>query len=350
MIKVKILNPTLGRNEITFRPFLQLKNHLRDFSIDITDSDDYDFLFIGMADFIDKSVSLQDSINYGLETISNISGDYFLFDGSDSTSFMGSLEVFENSNAIYLFKNQILNDKDLYKNKYSFGKWFFGSGDGLDLSYNISQSTWDRIKLTNINCGRTIFGTGITKYFSNFHKSDNKTVDICAIFQADHPECYDHKVRNDIPYTKHRKGLWETLNTNNYFTNLNMITEKMEFNKYMNVLSNSKICISPFGMGELCFRDYESILMNTIILKPDQSHVLSEPNVFDEGKTYIGCKLDWSDLQEKIDFILSDFKNINDEITTNARNKLQEEYTYDKFCRHYYEIFSQMESVNSEAV
>ena len=91
MIKVKILNPTLGRNEITFRPFLQLKNHLRDFSIDITDSDDYDFLFIGMADFIDKSVSLQDSINYCLETISNISGDYFLFYCSDSTSFMFAL-------------------------------------------------------------------------------------------------------------------------------------------------------------------------------------------------------------------------------------------------------------------
>ena len=106
MIKVKIQNPVLGRNEITFRPFLYLKDMLRDYSIDITESDDYDFLFVGMHDFIDKKRSLQESINYGLESIEDITGDYFLFDGSDSVSLMGSYEVFEKSNAIYLFKNQ----------------------------------------------------------------------------------------------------------------------------------------------------------------------------------------------------------------------------------------------------
>ena len=41
---------------------------------------------IGMHDFIDKKKPLQESIEYGLESISKISGDYFLFDGSDSTS------------------------------------------------------------------------------------------------------------------------------------------------------------------------------------------------------------------------------------------------------------------------
>ncbi|MBC8427927.1 MAG: hypothetical protein H8D94_00490, partial [Candidatus Pelagibacter sp.] len=106
MIKVKILNPVTGRNEITFRPFLQLRDKLNDCSIQITESDDYDFLFVGMHDFLDKKKSLQESIDYGLETISNISGDYFLFDGSDSTSLMGAYEIFEQSNAIYLFKNQ----------------------------------------------------------------------------------------------------------------------------------------------------------------------------------------------------------------------------------------------------
>ena len=60
MIKIKIQNPTIGRNEITFRPFLQLSHMLRDYSIDITDSDDYDFLFLGMHDFLNKKISLKD--------------------------------------------------------------------------------------------------------------------------------------------------------------------------------------------------------------------------------------------------------------------------------------------------
>ena len=44
MIKVKIQNPTLGRNEITFRPFLQLSYLLKNYSIDITTSDDFDLI------------------------------------------------------------------------------------------------------------------------------------------------------------------------------------------------------------------------------------------------------------------------------------------------------------------
>ena len=56
MIKIKILNPTKDRNEPTFRPFLYIKDMLKDYSIDITtESDDYDFLFVGMADFINKN-------------------------------------------------------------------------------------------------------------------------------------------------------------------------------------------------------------------------------------------------------------------------------------------------------
>ena len=128
MIKIKILNPKKGRNEVTFSPFLQAKNVLRDYSIDITDSDDYDYLFLGMQDFMDKKISLKDSIDFGLEAISKIDGDYFLFDGSDSTSMMGAYEVFTQSDAIYLFKNQLLMNRDDYKVPYAFNKFFFGSG------------------------------------------------------------------------------------------------------------------------------------------------------------------------------------------------------------------------------
>ena len=108
MIKIKIQNPTLYRNEPTFRPFGFIQDKLRDYSIEFTDSDDFDYMFIGMHDFIDKKKSLQESVDYGLENLSKITGDYFLFEGSDSTSLMGGFEVFEQSNATYLFKNQML--------------------------------------------------------------------------------------------------------------------------------------------------------------------------------------------------------------------------------------------------
>ena len=176
MIKIKILNPTLYRNEPTFRPFMFIQDKLREYSIDITESDSYDYLFVGMHDFIDKKRSLQESIDYGLENISKITGDYFLFEGSDSTSIMGGYEVFNQSDAIYLFKNQILPTREHYKTPYAHNKWFWGDGSDLDLSYDISEEQWNRIKLTGWNVGQLV-----PDYRCFTDINTNKTLDICNI-------------------------------------------------------------------------------------------------------------------------------------------------------------------------
>ena len=344
MIKVKLLNPNLGRNEVTFRPLIQHRDFLKDYSIEITESDSFDFLFVGMHDFIDKKRTLKESIDYGLENLNNIKGDYFLFDGSDSTSLMGAYEVFEQSNAIYLFKNQILKEKEMYLQKYAFNKWFFESGSKLDLSYNISQKLWDRIKLSHINVGRTIFGTGIEANLSKMPSiNQNKNIDVCAIFQTYHDINTDHGIRNDLPYVNHRKKVWDKLDK--LQSRLKVISKKLPFNEYVNNLSKSKICISPFGQGEICYRDFEAMLIGTILVKPDQSNIVTAPNMFEEGKTYIGCKLDWSDLEEKIEYIIDNFSEVNDRLTTNIRNKFVQNYRVENFCEYYYNLFSNLNNV-----
>ena len=78
MIKVKILNPTKDRNEPTFRPLFFVKDMLVDYSIDITESDDYDFLFIGMTDFLNPDLLLKDSIDWGLENIQMVVNIFYL--------------------------------------------------------------------------------------------------------------------------------------------------------------------------------------------------------------------------------------------------------------------------------
>ena len=155
MIKIKICNPVKDRNEVIFRPFSFIQSHLQDYSIELTNSDDFDFLFIGMSDFWDMSLTLEDSVDWGLNNIESLTqgGDYFLFDGSDSTSLMGAYEVFDQSNAIYLLKNQLLPNREDYKTSYAFNKFFFGKGSDLDLSYDIPEKKWNRIKFSHINLG-----------------------------------------------------------------------------------------------------------------------------------------------------------------------------------------------------
>ena len=67
MIKIKIYNPVAGKNRISFMGFLMLKDALKDYSIEITESDDYDYAFLGADDILDKGKVLQESIEYGLD-------------------------------------------------------------------------------------------------------------------------------------------------------------------------------------------------------------------------------------------------------------------------------------------
>ena len=121
MIKIKIFNPVAGKNRISFTGFLVMQQMLRDYSIEITESDDFDYAFLGADDILDKSIGLQESIEYGLKNIDKYArgGDCFIFDGSDSTSLMGSYEVLEQSNAMFLFKNQLLKNREDYKTIYN---------------------------------------------------------------------------------------------------------------------------------------------------------------------------------------------------------------------------------------
>jgi hypothetical protein len=76
--------------------------------------------------------------------------------------------------------------------------------------------------------------------------------------------------------------------------------------RYYRELKDSKIVLSPFGWGEVCFRDFEAILAGALLLKPDMSHLSTWPNVYIPNETYIPLKWDGSDLLEKTERYLDD--------------------------------------------
>ena len=67
MIKVKLSD---NQNMKCFSGFIHTKDLLRDYSIDITDSDDYDYEFVDASEFLTLSLPLQESIDSGLENLS----------------------------------------------------------------------------------------------------------------------------------------------------------------------------------------------------------------------------------------------------------------------------------------
>jgi hypothetical protein len=74
--------------------------------------------------------------------------------------------------------------------------------------------------------------------------------------------------------------------------------------RYYRELYDSKITLSPFGWGEVCFRDFEAIISGSLLLKPDMSHVKTWPDVYIPWETYVPLKWDGTDIIEKAETYL----------------------------------------------
>ena len=92
--------------------------------------------------------------------------------------------------------------------------------------------------------------------------------------------------RNTI---NHHRKIYENL-----FSNFCKI-ERIPRMKYYKELKNSKFSFSPFGWGEICYRDFESFLYNCILIKPNMDHIITWPNYFIKNKTYVSIPWDLND-------------------------------------------------------
>ncbi|UJR87124.1 glycosyltransferase [Sandaracinus amylolyticus] len=82
-------------------------------------------------------------------------------------------------------------------------------------------------------------------------------------------------------------------------------TTRVDQAQYYAELRTSKCCVSPFGFGEICWRDFEAILCGSLLLKPDMSHLETSPDLFRPGETYVPLQWDYSDLEEKVRYYVA---------------------------------------------
>ncbi len=102
----------------------------------------------------------------------------------------------------------------------------------------------------------------------------------------------------------------------------------MPHDKYMQLMINSKICVSPWGMGEWNYRDFQAMYAGCVLVKPNSNHVKMYPvDIFTE-KHYVPCLPDFSDLQEKITHILDNWHDY-EEMRYNNRMILLESWKMD---------------------
>jgi hypothetical protein len=108
--------------------------------------------------------------------------------------------------------------------------------------------------------------------------------------------------------------------------------------RFLTELQRSKICFSPFGYGEGCWRDYEAVLSGAVLLKPDMSHVETDPDIFVAWETYAPVAWDLSDFREVVDRLLADGA-LRESIARKAHQTLQGWLRSDAFARRMQKLF-----------
>ncbi len=88
--------------------------------------------------------------------------------------------------------------------------------------------------------------------------------------------------------------------------------ERKNFLLYFKDLINTKYVLSPFGWGEINYRDYESFLTGSVLIKPNMDHLVTWPNYYQKGKFYIDY--DWS---------FSNFIEITESLESNYSNYIE---------------------------
>jgi glycosyltransferase involved in cell wall biosynthesis len=78
------------------------------------------------------------------------------------------------------------------------------------------------------------------------------------------------------------------------------------------------------------------------------SNIDTIPNMYIDGETYVSCNHDWSDLEEKIDFVLSNYNELNQKIIHNARTKCAELYNTKNLCFYIYDLIKNLKGVEEE--
>jgi hypothetical protein len=113
----------------------------------------------------------------------------------------------------------------------------------------------------------------------------------------------DKGENNIISYQRnHVLGLFEKLN-------LNIASGKnVSKSRYWKELRDAKLSISPFGWGEICYRDFETFIAGSVLIKPLMSHLDTYPNLYVENETYVSVSWDLHDLREKLEHMITHYE------------------------------------------
>jgi hypothetical protein len=250
------------------------------------------------------------------------------------------------------YKKSILKDRSLYKNEFYsqtvFGDYYHNKykidDDKVSISAPLTDQQIEKIKLAwNIGIGsypRTRVRRKICMYLKK-----TGLIYFMGIF-FNHPKNYKTNYKKtNFQCPMRLRSTIESASIDYQRVLFNKIAKTradlftfgiLPLNLYNKELKRTKITISPFGLGEVCFRDFEAVINFSLLLKPDMEHLITWPNIYIKDKTYVPLQWDGSDFITKVEYWLD---NDPAEILKNA---------YDTYISSFNQYRERLDSILNE--
>lgn len=109
-------------------------------------------------------------------------------------------------------------------------------------------------------------------------------------------------------------------------------TTPIPINQYHRELQHTRLGVSPFGWGEIAYRDFEIMLSGATLVKPNMSHLETWPPLYEENVTYIPFQWDMQNIVSIINEAL-----LNDSLSLIA---IEAQKRYQKYLLNNQSLFS----------
>lgn len=274
---------------------------------------------------------------------------YILVDTQDSCATNG-IKLCNDENILYLIKPHVLNPISLNNKLLTRGRYHLTnlnklykkvSPDSTDIKETDYGNLLDKIKCLIPHWYR------YRELFNKVIKPLNKrSIDVCFLGTTSYHNMKNltgnkltgNKLNQELAgslITQHRLECINAVNKLNYTTKTSK--HRIKYKDYISIVNDTKILVSPYGWGEFSHKDFQVTLLGCILIKPNSNNILSYPNIYEDGVTCISCKLDYSDLEEKVNYLLSNPK-IMDEINNNVRKRIELFNNADYHIKNFYDL------------
>lgn len=299
---------TYYRKELKKKYGLEIKNVKVDYLHEVKEAEvsKYDVVLLQLKINKKKQDELKDFLR-------RIKAKKVILDNRDSTGGI-AFELF-NEVDVYV-KNQLLNNLEEYQKRH------------IDNRYHVERITGKkegkRRVLPNQFSKKLILGWNLgtsQKLIEELEKRrpsqrEERPIDIClrgGLKGGDKKKWYLKHRRNALKKIKKLRKKYAVLSEG----------AEVSRTQYLRELRQAKIAVSPLGLGEICIRDFESIIQGALLFKPSVGHLKTVPNIFRPYETYVPLAYDFSDLREKADYYLN-YDKEREKIVDNARRAYKE--------------------------